>query len=149
MFAVERQLTHFQLAIEHGYLNLNKKVCPILVQRICHLFTQDKLLATLTADAMILLLILPRFHYSSLCSFQHVFNLHRSTIVNGRMKALSVVTAFNPVHDVKSSLLPCFVASLANPLYLQRLEEAFIWTSPVCQDISYAFTQVRTCQKTR
>ena len=39
--------------------------------------------------------------------------------------ALSVVEPLNPVHNVQSGLLPCFIASLVNPLYLQRLKEAF------------------------
>jgi hypothetical protein len=56
-----RHVTHFQLAIEHRYPNLNKTVSPLSVQRICRFFAQRKLTTSLTADsAMLLLMGIPR-----------------------------------------------------------------------------------------
>lgn len=36
-----------------------------------------------------------------------------------------------------------FIVLMVCQLILEAAPEAFIWTSPVCQDIWYAFTQVR------
>ena len=77
--------------------------------------------------------LLPRlgFTCSGLCSFQHVLNLHLSAVANEKVKTLSVKEHLYSVHDVQPGLLPCFVASLVNPLYVQRLEELSIAACPM------------------
>ena len=71
------------------------------------------------------------FTCSGLCSFSNVPHLHLSAVANEKVKTLSVKEHLYSVHDVQPGLLLCFVASLVNPLYVQRLEELSIAACPM------------------
>lgn len=59
------------------------------------------------------------------------------------MAPLAVVKNLNVFLDRCLGMGTRFIMLVMCQFIFQAAPEAFIWTSPVCQDISYAFTQVR------
>ena len=67
----------------------------------------------------------PVTEYIKSCNQSGVFPRHRGEEAIGRVQALAVVPALDPVDDVQPGLRLRVVAYLMNALDLQRLEEAF------------------------
>ena len=56
-----RHFSHFQVAVQHGYPNLNEQVCPLVGPAHLPFFAHRKLTTSLTADSATLLLMgMPR-----------------------------------------------------------------------------------------